>query len=91
MRKMMKNKEDCDHFWEIVFPIIGNSKKQKHKCMKCGKEKDRSIPILLIPEEKESWDDKINNLLRDILTHHNVVNIYNLAKEIAKEKGIKVD
>ena len=37
--------ENCNHFWEIVFPITG-AKKQKHRCMLCGTFTDRELFVL---------------------------------------------
>ena len=39
----------CEHFWEIIFPII-DIKKQKQQCMICGKIEERTIPMIN-PEE----------------------------------------
>lgn len=40
-------KKKCNHFWEVVFPII-NIRKQKCKCIKCGKIEKKELPVLNI-------------------------------------------
>ena len=44
----MKNKEDCDHFWEVIFPDKENKKIYYHKCMKCGTIKETKSPVFIV-------------------------------------------
>jgi hypothetical protein len=50
-----KSKNECDHFWELVFPVE-DWDNPKWKCMKCPKTKRGPIPILY--PEAFSEDDK---------------------------------
>jgi len=50
---MVKKKQPCDHFWELDFPVQ-DWENPKWICMKCGKTKHDSIPILDLEKlEKE--------------------------------------
>jgi hypothetical protein len=41
----MTNKIECDHFWEIEFPVK-NWNHPVWRCMKCDKKKKEAVPIL---------------------------------------------
>lgn len=50
-------KENCDHFWEIDFPVK-DWNKPTWVCMHCGKEKKESIPILDIGKVAKRASEK---------------------------------